>query len=432
MTAFDITTKPTTLSLKPGSTGSILVVVSNRLGRPVMGSVEGVLTPAYASSWLLAPPDLLRRYEADPAATMNYEFKVSVPENARAGPVQFKATVRDTLNPDDNRADGQTVAIDVTPSGTSPIAKKKKLPAWVWLIAGVVVLGTGVIIWLTMRPGKVPEVIGMIEEEARDALTDTGFDSVAALDTFEVAGKDTNTVIRQDPVAQSAVPKAREDGKRLATIVVHRPMPLRVPNVVGKNPAEARSALTAAGFAVTAQDTFVRSSDQDISLVVRQVPEAGSALPRDTMVGKTPATIVVKRAATVPNVVGKPPEEARTLLRQAGFAPVHAQDVLTRNARDTNLVTRQSPSAGGPLPRDTMIGVTPATIEVRRLATKVPELLNVGLSTGIKRLKDAGLRVGTVVQKHTVIPMGDRITGVKPAAGTVVRHGSAVDLVVVR
>jgi hypothetical protein len=34
MAAFDLTTKPTSLSLKPGSTGSILVVVSNRLGRP--------------------------------------------------------------------------------------------------------------------------------------------------------------------------------------------------------------------------------------------------------------------------------------------------------------------------------------------------------------------------------------------------------------
>ena len=151
MAAFDLTTKPTSLSLKPGSTGSIMVVVSNRLGRPIMGLVEGVLTPASAARWLVPPPDLQRRYEADPAATVNYEFKVAVPKDAPAQPVQFKASVRDVLAPDDTRVEGQTVAINVTPDAVTPPTGKKKLPWWVWLIAGLVVVGVGIGIYLAVR-----------------------------------------------------------------------------------------------------------------------------------------------------------------------------------------------------------------------------------------------------------------------------------------
>jgi peroxiredoxin len=144
MAAFDVTTRPTSLSLKPGSTGSIMVVVSNRLGRPIMGLVEGVLTPGPAARWLVPPPDLQRRYEADPAATANYEFKVAVPKDAPAQAVQFRATVRDVLAPDDTRVEGQTVAINITPDAVTPTTGKKKLPWWVWLIAGLVVVGVGI------------------------------------------------------------------------------------------------------------------------------------------------------------------------------------------------------------------------------------------------------------------------------------------------
>src|SRR5918995_4645316 len=116
MAAFDVTTKPTSLALKPGETGSIMVVVSNRTGKPVMGLVEGVLTPDSASKWLISPPitELQRRYEADPAATVTLEFKVAVPANAVAQDLQFQGIARDVLAPDDTKVGGQTVAIKVT------------------------------------------------------------------------------------------------------------------------------------------------------------------------------------------------------------------------------------------------------------------------------------------------------------------------------
>lgn len=154
MAAFDVTTKPTSLTLKPGSTGSIMVVVSNRLGRPVVGLVEGVLTPATVAKWLVPPPpeQAQRRYEADPSATANLEFKVVVPNDATSQDAQFKASARDVLAPDDTRVDGQTVAIKVIRDDGDDGAevRKKDIPWWVWLIAVVVALGAGLGICLAV------------------------------------------------------------------------------------------------------------------------------------------------------------------------------------------------------------------------------------------------------------------------------------------
>jgi hypothetical protein len=116
-----------------------------------MGVVEGVLSPASTARWLVPPPDLQRRYEADPAATVNYEFKVAVPKDAPAQAVQFNASVRDVLAPDDTRVEGQTVGINVTPDAAPPPTGKKTIPWWVWLIVAVVVLGAGLGIYFAVR-----------------------------------------------------------------------------------------------------------------------------------------------------------------------------------------------------------------------------------------------------------------------------------------
>jgi hypothetical protein len=247
MAAFDVTTKPTILNLKPGTTGSIMVVVSNRLGRPIMGLVEGVLTPASAAKWLVSPPDLQRRYEADPAATVNYEFKVAVPKDAPAQAAQFKASVRDVLAPDDTRVEGQTVAINVTPDAVVPTPKRTGIPWWVFVIAAVVVVGVGLAIVLLVGKKGVPNVVGKPEAEARALLTKAGFDTVIVVDTLGEQGKDTNRVIRQEPKAKSKVPKAAEDSILKATIVVNRSS-ATVPALVGEPLAFAIDRINQAGL----------------------------------------------------------------------------------------------------------------------------------------------------------------------------------------
>ena len=212
MAAFDLTTKPTSLSLKPGATGSILVVVSNRLGRPVTGVLEGTIAPPSAARWLVLPADLQRRYEADPAATVSYEFKVAVPATATAQAVQFKASVRDALAPDDNRMEGQTVAINVTPDPVNTVGTGLKVPWWVWLVAAVIIVGAGVGTYLVCCANEkevtsVPDVVGLPLGEAREELKKAGLKSRVGEDPRGESSKDIDTVISQEPEGGSDMPK---------------------------------------------------------------------------------------------------------------------------------------------------------------------------------------------------------------------------------
>ncbi len=247
MAAFDVTTKPTSLTLKPGTTGSIMVVVSNRLGRPIMGLVEGVLTPASAAKWLVSPPDLQRRYEADPAATVNYEFKVTVPKDAPAQAAQFKASVRDVLAPDDTKVEGQTVGITVSPDPVEPKPPRTGIPWWVFVVAGVVVLGVGFLIYWFLRPKKVPDVVGKPPAEAIALMTKAGFDSVIVVDTLGDPARDTNRVVRQDPEAKGKMPKVEKDSMSRTTIVVNRSS-ATVPVIVGQPLAFAIDRINQAGL----------------------------------------------------------------------------------------------------------------------------------------------------------------------------------------
>jgi beta-lactam-binding protein with PASTA domain len=246
-----------------------------------------------------------------------------VPQDAPAQAAQFKASVRDVLAPDDTRVEGQTVAINVTPDAVPPTAKKKGLPWWVWLIAGLVVVGVGIGIYLICcgKKAEVPNVVGMTVEEASDALTTAGFDSVAVKDTTGDQSRDTNRVVRQEPEAESEMPKVGDDKELLATIVVNR-LAGRVPIVVTQTQGAATRILTELGFApITVRDTLVRGSRLvGIDRVLKQEPAAGSVLPPDSMRGRTAATIWMRRAASiVPDVIGVRAPTAREQIRSAGL-----------------------------------------------------------------------------------------------------------------
>jgi hypothetical protein len=275
------------LELKPGSTGSIMVVVSNRLGRPVMGLVEGAMTPPTVASWLVPPPPdkTQRRYEADPSATANLEFKVVVPADAVAQDVQFKATVRDVLAPDDTKVEGQTVAIKVTRDPVIIDDGKKKIPWWVWVIVGVVVVGAGVGIFLAVRPKGMPDVVGKTEAEARTTLTEAGYAPITVVDSLIAdsliaESEDTGTVGRQDPVAGSELPVDTMVGKSPATIVVTREE-TEVPDIVNRPLALALDRLREAGLKVIGDPTGRYTGDVALDDHIAQVnPPADSTVAR--------------------------------------------------------------------------------------------------------------------------------------------------------
>jgi len=152
MPAFDVTANPTTLTVKPGEKQTIVVTVTNRLGRPVTGRAILTVNPLSGAAWIKLPPDPQRVF-TQPNATQEYRFGLDVPATATPGVYQVRIDVVDIELPDDNFGQSPTIALTV-PAVAAPVpVVKPKFPWWIWLVAGVIVIGAGVTIWKVTSSG---------------------------------------------------------------------------------------------------------------------------------------------------------------------------------------------------------------------------------------------------------------------------------------
>jgi beta-lactam-binding protein with PASTA domain/serine/threonine protein kinase len=135
-----------------------------------------------------------------------------------------------------------------------------------------------------------------------------------------VLGKRTN--VYDDSIAKGRVIRATQytskdplkRGTSVDITVSRGRKPIAVKNFVGRSLDEARTALQDAGFKVNPTEAF--SDTVDEGLVIAQNPDGGKAFKDDTItltVSKGPERIAV------PDVTGKPRDEARRILRDAGF-----------------------------------------------------------------------------------------------------------------
>lgn len=131
--------------------------------------------------------------------------------------------------------------------------------------------GTEVTLVVSSGPEAVavPDVVGLGESEARQALADQGLQVTVAEEETDAA--EPGTVLRQGPAGGVTV----EPGSTV-TIVVARAIPaVAVPDVIGLSADEARSELEAAGLEPRESTQAVRDEVED-GIVVDQRPAPGS------------------------------------------------------------------------------------------------------------------------------------------------------------
>ena len=189
------------------------------------------------------------------------------------------------------------------------------------------------------EPREVPDLEGMTQAEAEEALLEAGFNPVfeARHDEEILAG----TVIDWSP----------KDGKQpknadVTVVVSHGKAPREVPLVRGKSFDDAKKAIEALGFTVERVDEF--SNDVPESQVVGTRPSAGNKAPFGSKI-----VIVVSKGpeiVTVPDVTGRTVAQATAALEAAGlrvgsiFGPPNSSRVLAT-----------SPSAGSKLKRGSAV-----------------------------------------------------------------------------
>src|SRR3954470_16254128 len=129
---------------------------------------------------------------------------------------------------------------------------------------------------------KVPDVAGKTEDEARKILTDAGFSAGQIQRADADAGTAApGTVVGTDPGAGSAVGR----GDTITLKVAKADTSVTVPQVKGKNEAQARQTLAAAGFTnVTHQDTEAPNGEAPGTVVGTDPAADSKAAPGDEIV----------------------------------------------------------------------------------------------------------------------------------------------------
>lgn len=218
-----------------------------------------------------------------------------------------------------------------------------------WILVPLLVIGAfiGVGYMFLSSPGdsdaankiKIPALTSRTEAAATKALTDLGL-TVKTVEKFDEESE-KGTVIETSPAAGTAVDKGAE-----VTLTVSKGVEkAEVPNVVNMTTDEAKAALEEAGF-VPSVRTKASSGPQD--KVLETNPEAGKKAPK----GSTVQIYVPKEAVEVPGVVNLTVNDAKRMLKEAGFK---YKVVEQESDLPEGTVLSQAPEAGAKLQQGTTI-----------------------------------------------------------------------------
>lgn len=200
------------------------------------------------------------------------------------------------------------------------------------------------------------------------------------------------------------------------------PVTVMVPDLAGQTTEAARQALATAGM----RDGSVRTEPHatvPAGLVVRTDPAAGEPVPADSAV-----LIVVsggpqaRPSVSVPQLDGASLTEARVMIERAGLVlgELRRED----SARPADTVLASDPGVGTTLEPGAVVALTLASGN-----QVVPDVARRGIGDARAQVQDAGFTV-----EETPVESADGAPGtvlaVQPAAGTSLRLGSTVTLVV--
>jgi serine/threonine-protein kinase len=216
------------------------------------------------------------------------------------------------------------------------------------------------------------------------------------------------------PVVEEESPSVIDDSAEEVTYV-------SMPSVVGQKEEDARNALLALGILPNVE--YETSDTVEAGIVIRAAAEEGTQVKAGSAV-----TLVVSSGAEgveMPGVVGQTYEQAEVLLKYKGFTVTRAESYSDEVA--PGLVISQTPEAGSMAASGCNVTLT-VSIGPEVVKPKVPNVVGLDEPSGIARLVEAGLSVGSVdYVNHDTIPEGIIISQ-SVAEGDYVEPGTAVNL----
>jgi len=194
-----------------------------------------------------------------------------------------------------------------------------------------------------------------------------------------------------------------------------------MPNLVGKNVAEASKLLQSGGLVLRVADRIY--TDMPINVVVRQTPPAGLLMKVSQQ-----AHVVLslgQRELQIPTLEGNTLRAGRIELLRAGLQVGEVSGVNMPDSADTVLVQNPKPGTGAATPRvDLLVSQGP-----RESAYVMPHLTGLNENDAQHRLDVAGLRRKVNYVSAPQWPRG-AVIDQTPLAGTRIATSSTIELTV--
>jgi serine/threonine-protein kinase len=228
-----------------------------------------------------------------------------------------------------------TEVYDKSPRGT--VLAQRPPPGTNVPIRSVVAL----VISKGQKPVYVPELVSLVVSDAQKALAERQL-------TLAISERDPSDqipagdVLSQTPVSGTPL----DPGSTVNVVISSGPPQITVPDVSGKVLGDAQAALTQAGLQATIE--YFVDATSALGTVLKEDPGAGSPARKGSTV-----TLDIAVPGVVPDVVGKPVDQAQTTLQTAGYKI--GNTAYVQEGSD-GTVARTEPASGMPLrPGETVL-----------------------------------------------------------------------------
>lgn len=299
-------------------------------------------------------------------------------------------------------------------SRVRPVPRRRNPWPWVALVAALLLVGIGAAwafgLFDTTPKVVVPEVVGMTEQEATEAL------EAVELVVGEVEGafsdEASGTVLSQTPEPGVEV----EPGAEISLTVSRGQELFAIPDLTGMKEDAAIKAVNDAGFKLNIQREF--SKEVADGVVIRHDPAAGVQVPGGTLV-----TLVISKGTElkkVPDVAGRPQGDAKVQLEQAGFVVKVVEE--NSDTVEIGTVIRQTPEGGVSIEAGGMITIV---VSKGPNTAKVPDVTGKTESEAKQVLGDAGF---DVMVNYQVSPDDGIVLTQDPIPGFTAEVGSRVTI----
>ena len=270
---------------------------------------------------------------------------------------------------------------------------------------------------------KVPNVVGMTEDEAKKTLNKKGLG-------FKVVAREESKKYEEGTVSKQKT----EAGKRVAKnttiqVVVSSGLigdEITVPDVSNMSESEAQKALEDAGFEKITSD-FAYSDSVAEGDVIGTTPAANARATKDTEIVMKVSKGSEKK--TVPNVVGQQDGDAQNAITAAGLTV----GTVTYEYYDDvpkGQVVSQTVAGGKKVAPGTSVGLTISSGPKPPEKVSVPPVTGISIEEARALLDGVGLKADIKYDSETVGTVG-QVIKCNPGVGTQVDEGSTVTLIVI-